>query len=74
MKLGYSGKGKESTAFWDRINAVKGKNGTLLYSLGCDLQDLEGELLRLLKEAEDGKTNKRALSKKLEKARLVKRR
>ncbi len=74
MKLRYSGKSKESIAFWERINAVKGTNGKLLYALGCDLQDIEGEMLRFLEEAEADPKNNRALRKKLEKARTVKRR
>ena len=72
MKPRYSG--KKSGKFWDRINAIPGNIGKSLYSLGCDLQDLEHVLLRLLQEAEDGHTGKKALQKKLSEARKVKRR
>jgi hypothetical protein len=72
MKPRYSG--KKSGRFWDRINAVPGNIGKDLYSLGCDLQDLEHVLLQLLREAEDGHADKKALRKKLSEARKMKRR
>lgn len=72
METNYSG--DKSTAFWARINAVPGDIGLRLYSLACDLQDLEGEFFRLLKEAEAGNTKPKVLKKMLKKARKVQRR
>lgn len=66
--------GNKSKGFWDRINAIPGDVGKRLYALGCDLQDLEGEVLGLLAEAENGKTKKSVLRSKLVEARKVKRR
>jgi hypothetical protein len=72
MKAKYSG--DKSTDFWVRINAVRGDVGHSLYSLACDLQDLESEVLGILKEAEAGQTKQKDLKKRLKKARKVQRR
>ena len=38
--------GDKSRDFWDAINGIKNKDlGELAYSLGCELQNHEGELL-----------------------------
>ncbi len=72
MALKYSG--SKSDSFWSRINAVRGKVGTGLYALACDLQGLEGEVVSLLEEAEKGETKKKVLQARLKKARKVRRR
>lgn len=48
--------GDKSEQFWSRVNALKGKNAKVLYSLGCELQNLEEFVLKLLQRAEDGET------------------
>lgn len=42
----YSGRG--STKFWARINALRDPHREYLYTMGCNLQDAEVRLLRLL--------------------------
>lgn len=49
MKPHYSG--PKSTKFWKRVNALKDP-GLALYGRGCELQNLEGEVLEELKDAE----------------------
>jgi hypothetical protein len=45
--------GERSTLFWKRIHSLKNdiRKG-MMYDFGCALQNLEGRVLRLLKEAE----------------------
>lgn len=50
IKCKYSG--KESIEFWDRVNALKDSDQQELYSLGVALQNLEGQVLNQLENAE----------------------
>ena len=49
-KLSRHYSGKKSVQFWDRINAIKGSKGELLYSMGVVLQDIEVIVLRKIEE------------------------
>ena len=52
--------GDLSVKFWERINALeRGTKRDFLYSLGCELQNLEGELLKQLHAAEREATAKK---------------
>lgn len=51
MKCLYSGNASQDV--WDRINAVKpSQTRDALYAMGCSLQNLEWQLLKLLEDAE----------------------
>lgn len=56
--------GDLSEGFWKRINALKGEKHDTLYSLGCDLQNREGDLLKLLHAAEREAEEKKKKKKK----------
>lgn len=42
--------GKKSREFWDRINSHRGIKQDLLYTMGCNLQDIEGRMLARLND------------------------
>ncbi len=41
--------GHLSRPFWDAINSAKARSKEDIYTVGCDLQNLEEHILRLLK-------------------------
>jgi hypothetical protein len=51
MKLKPKYSGKESTKFWDEINAIKNhEEWDKAYTLGVVLQNIEADILRFLKQ------------------------
>ena len=54
MKVPTTGKltprygGRNSHAFWRRVNALKGKDHDAAYSMGCILQNLEHSVLQFI--------------------------
>lgn len=51
--------GTASTAFWKAINKIGGREGELMYALGCALQNIEYSLLHDLNGQKQGKVKKR---------------
>jgi hypothetical protein len=50
MKPRYSG--KKSKRFWAKVKSIKnGASHDLVYRLGCELQNLESDVLKMLKAA-----------------------
>lgn len=45
--------GKRSLKFWNQINKIKGKEGSLVYIAGCLLQDVESRVLQLIDEVDE---------------------
>ncbi len=41
--------GDRSTPFWEVVNSLKGSDWNEMYSLGVVLQNVEGDVLRMLK-------------------------
>lgn len=55
-KKDYHYSGDNSKAFWERVNALEERWGEL-YALGVALQNLEGQVLRALVDAERDEKN-----------------
>jgi hypothetical protein len=52
--------GENSTAFWRRVNAIpKTEGGSVLYVMGCALQDIEGRMLGVLDELEQARRKRK---------------
>jgi len=50
MEPHYSG--KLSTPFWKKVHKLSEKNCNILYKCGCLLQNMEGDILQTLQNAE----------------------
>lgn len=53
--------GPLSRKFWSQVNSVKGSAWGPMYTLGCALQNLEGQVLRELAELPKGKNREAAM-------------
>ena len=52
--------GGHSARWWKRVNALRGEEHAVMYSLGCVLQNLEGYVLTQLHNAEAGAKSEQA--------------